>query len=235
MRSRMGEGYDSYYGRETRRRREIDEPEPQKSPRTLLIIAIVVIVLFICLCVICAVSLIGLELYFSNSLTATASAPTPTPLATDTPIPTNTPLPTPTATITSTPDPLGHLSPDEKGYYQAFQMQSQRWTEGRQKFDALMDTPKPDDGAWKSEIIGELTAWKDLANQARGLHNVGRFQPAQDRYLEAVEKYDLAASLAVEGINNQDVVAFDQSKQEISTGDGLMNEARGLFDSLKNP
>jgi len=235
VRSRMDEGYDAYYGRETRRRREVDVEAPPKRSRAPLIIAIVAIVLVVCICVICAASLIGAELYAGSILTATASAPTPTPPATDTPVPTNTPLPTPTATITPTPDALGYLNPDEKKYYQTFQTQSQRWTEGRQKFDALMADPKPSDGTWKSEIIGELTAWKDLANQARGLQNVGRFQPAQDRYLEAVEKYDLAASLAIEGINNQDVVAFDQSKQELGTGDRLMNEAKGLFDSLKNP
>ena len=178
-----------------------------------------------------------MELYASDVLTATASAPTPTPLATDTPIPTNTPLPTatPIPTVTPTPDPLGHLNSDEKGYLQGFEQQSQRWTEGRQKFDSLMSNPNPSDEAWKAEIVGELTVWKDLANQARGLPGPGRFQPAQDRYLEAVGRYDIAAGLAIEGINNEDVVAFDQAKEEINAGDALLNEARGLVDSLKQP
>ncbi|GEM_PF-6101825 len=235
MGSRLSRDYDEYYGIRSRRRWEVDEEEPAKKSRTPLIIAIVAIVLLVCACATCAVCLVGAELYASDVLTATASAPTPTLPPTDTPTPTHTPPPTPTPTFTPTPDALGHLNPNERSYYQAFLVQSQRWTEGRQKFDALMADPRPTDGAWKSAIIGELTAWKDLANQARGLQNPGRFQPAHDRYREAIEKYDLAASLAIEGINNQDVVAFDQSKAEMSTADRLMNEARGLFDSLKNP
>jgi hypothetical protein len=98
-----------------------------------------------------------------------------------------------------------------------------------------MSNPNPSDEGWKAEIVGELTVWKDLANQARGLPGPGRFQPAQDRYLEAVGHYDIAAGLAIEGINTQDVVAFDQSKDEISAGDSLMNEARDLVNSLKQP
>jgi len=230
----MDRGYAEYYGRRPQGGWEPEEEEPPKS-RAPLIIAGVAVVMMACICVVCAGALVGAELYAASVLTATASAPTPTPPPTDTPLPTNTPLPTPTPTFTPTPDPLGHLSPDEKSYYQAFLMQSRRWAEGRQNFDALIANPKPSDAGWKSAIIGELAAWKDLANQARGLHNPGRFQPAHERYLEAIEKYDLAASLAIEGINNQDVVVFDHSKQEMGTADRLMNEARGLFDALKNP
>jgi hypothetical protein len=180
-------------------------------------------------------TLVGAELYAGDVLTATASAPTATPIATDTPVPTDTPPPTATPTVTFTPDPLGHLSPDEKNYLQGFQKQSERWTIGRQKFDSLMANPNPSDDAWKSEIVGELTVWKDLANQARALPGPGKFQPAHDKYLPAVDRYDIAAGLAIEGINNQDVVAFDQSKQEISAADQLMNEARSLVDTLKQP
>ena len=191
----------------------------------------------LCLCVSCIGVVGGLELFWAepylDGLTATASVPTPTPPATDTPVPTETPLPTPTPTITSTPDPLGHLNADEKNWLQGFEQQSQRWGEGRQKFDSLMAAPNPSDDAWKSEIVGELTVWKDLANQARSLPGAGRFQPARDRYAEAVERFDMAASLAIEGINNQDVVAFDQSKEEIKEGDTRLNEARELVNSLK--
>jgi len=232
----MNRNQRDYRSRGYRERDYGENPEEGKrSPSTFLIVAIVVVVVIVCLCVICALTLVGAELYAGDVLTATASAPTPTPVATDTPVPTNTPLPTATSTITPTPDPLGHLSPDEKSYLQGFEQQSQRWTEGRQKFDSLMSNPNPGDEGWKAEIVGELTVWKDLANQARGLPGPGRFQPAQDRYLEAVGRYDISAGLAIEGINNQDVVAFDQSKDEISAGDALMNEARDLVNSLKQP
>lgn len=232
----MNRNQGDYRSRGYRERDYGESPEEGKRSRsTFLIVAIVVVVVIVCLCVICGLTLVGAELYASDVLTATASAPTPTPMATDTPVPTNTPLPTETPTITPTPDPLGHLSPDEKSYLQGFEQQSQRWTEGRQKFDSLMSNPNPGDEGWKAEIVGELTVWKDLANQARGLPGPGRFQPAQDRYLEAVGRYDIAAGLAIEGINSQDVVSFDQSKDEISAGDALMNEARDLVNSLKQP
>lgn len=232
----MNRSQRDYRSRGGRERDYMDSAEEGKRSRSgLLIAAIIVVVVIVCLCLICASALVGLELYAGDILTATASAPTATPVATDTPIPTNTPLPTPTPTVTPTPDPLGHLSPDEKGYLQGFEQQSQRWTEGRQKFDSLMSNPNPGNEGWKAEIVGELTVWKDLANQARGLPGPGRFQPADDRYLEAVGHYDIAAGLAIEGINNEDVVAFDQAKQEISIGDTLLNEARDLVSSLKQP
>ena len=223
-----------------RRERYVDDPAlPQKPRRTGLIVVIILVVVGLCLCVSCVGAVGGLELFWAqpylDGLTATASVPTPTPPATDTPVPTDTPLPTPTPTITATPDPLGHLNADEKSWQQGFEQQSQRWAEGRQKFDSLMANPNPSDGTWKSEIVGELTVWKDLANQARSLPAPGRFQPAQDRYVQAVERYDMAASLAIEGINNQDVVAFDQSKEEIKEGDTRLNEARDLANSLKQP
>lgn len=232
----MNRNTGDYGSRGFRERDQRKPPEEDKRSRsTLLVIAAIFIVVMVCLCVICALGLIGAELYASEVLTATASAPTPTPMATDTPIPTNTPLPTATPTVTPTPDPLGHLSADEKGYLEGFEQQSQRWTEGRAKFDSLMSDPKPDDAGWKAEIIGELTFWKDLANRARGLLGPGRFQPPQDKYLQAVGHYEIAADLAIQGINNQDVVSFDQARDEINSGDSLLNEARDLVNSLKQP
>jgi hypothetical protein len=238
--TRMNRNQGDYRSRGYRETDHGESPEEGKRSRsTLLIVAIIAVVVIVCLCVLCALAMVGVELYASGVLTATASAPTPTSVATDTPVPTNTPLPTATPTpapaATPTPDPLGHLNSDEKGYLQGFEQQSQRWTEGRQQFDSLMSSPNPGDEAWVAEIVGELTVWKDLANQARGLPAPGRFQPAQDRYLEAVGHYDIAAGLAIEGINNEDVVAFDQAQEEISAGDAVMNEARDLVNSLKQP
>lgn len=203
----------------------------------MLIIGIIGAFAIVVLCLCCAGMLVGAELYAGQILTATASAPTPTPVATDTPVPTFTPLPTatPIPTATPTPDPLGHLSPEEKNYVSAFEIQAQRWTESRQRFDTLMANPNPSDANWKDQITTELSTWKGLANEARSLAVPGKFQAAHERYLSAVQNFDTAADLAREGIDNQDVVAFDQAREDIRSGDVALSEAKQQVETLKRP
>jgi len=207
------------------------------NSRRTLIVAIVVIVIVLCLCLCCAAVFGGAEFYAGSVLTATASAPTATPEATNTPVPTFTrqPTATPVPTVTPTLNPLGHLSPDEQKYVLAFQDQSQRWAESRKKYDTLMASPKPTDANWKAEVTAALSAWKGLASQARGLAAAGKFEPAKQKYLTAVQHFDSAADLATAGVSNQDVVAFDQSKEEIKAGDAALAEARTQADTLKKP
>ena len=147
----------------------------------------------------------------------------------ETPAPVTTPAEPAQSTETEEPTPL---TASEQTYAIAIGEHSGKVSTAFSELGALMSEPQIGNDEWTIDVAVQLVTIQTLYDEAMEMEPPSSMADIHYKYVQAMQHYDTAVDLVIEGIDALDADLINQATAEIETGNQFLNEATRLVEEF---